>query len=92
MMKRIATDFLDEMLRIKSYAPEEKQRCASVILDMLTSMGFQGEIVHGFGSPIVIAEYDSKADKNILFYSHYDVKPEGDLLLFLYMTTARSIR
>lgn len=80
MMKRIATDFLNEMLRIKSYVPEEKQRCASVILDMLTSMGFQGEIVHGFGSPIVIAEYDSKADKNILFYSHYDVKPEGDVV------------
>ena len=78
-MKMIATDFLNDLLRLKTYIIIEKQRCANIILNKLISMGFYGEVVYEFGSPIVIAEYDSKVEKNILFYSHYDVKPEGNV-------------
>lgn len=78
-MKRIATDILDDLLKIKSYKSDGKRQCAKMILDILTSIGFYGEVVYGFGSPIVFAEFDSGVDNNILFYSHYDVKPEGDL-------------
>lgn len=79
MMKRIVTDFLDELLMIRSYQPGEKQRCAKVLMDKLINMGFKGEIVKDYGSPIVFATYDARAKKNILFYTHYDVKPEGDI-------------
>lgn len=78
-MKKIATDFLYELLRIKSYEPVEKVRCANLIKSKLIDLKFEVEVFSEFGSPIVLAYLDTGADANILFYSHYDVKPEGNL-------------
>ena len=78
-MKKIATDFLYELLKIKSYDPVEKVRCANLIKSKLIELKFEVEVISEFGSPIVLAHLETGAESNILFYSHYDVKPEGNL-------------
>ena len=79
MMKKTAIDLLDILVSFKSYEIEEKKKCASFIKDKLQALGFDTKIFYDYGSPIVWAEMNNNSNKNILFYLHYDVKPEGDI-------------
>lgn len=81
MQKKIAIDygFLEDIIRIKSYDSEGKCKCANRISEELKQMGFEIKIFKDYGAPIVYAEYLVGAEKNILFYSHYDVKHEGNI-------------
>lgn len=81
MQKKIVInyEFLEEIIRIKSYDSDGKNKCADRISDELEQIGFDVKIFKGYGAPIIYAEYVVGAEKNILFYSHYDVKPEGNI-------------
>lgn len=78
-MKKIAINFLYDLIEIKSYDQEGKKACCELIKKELDLIGFDTRIINGYGSPIIMAVYDVGAEENIVFYSHYDVKPEGDI-------------
>ena len=78
-MERIDYGFLDQLLKIKSYTLFEKQRCALIIAEKLKQMNFKVEEFSHNGVPIILGHLDTGAERNILFYLHYDVKPEGNL-------------
>lgn len=71
--------FLNEIISIESYSMTGKAECSDRIARELSGMGFQVRMVTDYGAPIILATYNAKADKNILFYMHYDVKPAGDI-------------
>lgn len=78
MRRKIIIEFLKKMLAIKSYEPSEKIKCANLIAEKLRSLNFDVEVISGFESPIVVGYLNTGSQTDILFYSHYDVKPEGD--------------
>jgi acetylornithine deacetylase/succinyl-diaminopimelate desuccinylase-like protein len=79
-------DFLGplfEIIRLKTYIEEEKERCANIIKQMLEKLLMITSLIkEESGSPIVIAQSKCADNNAILFYSHYDVKPEGDVSLW----------
>lgn len=78
-MEKTVIDFLEQIIKIKSYNLREKEKCAILILNKLRSIGFIGELIYGFGAPIIFVNYNCCSNKNILFYSHYDIKHEGNI-------------
>lgn len=84
MQKKTAInyDFLDDIISIESYKEDGKIECSNRIAEELTSIGFKVNIHTGYGAPIIYASYEAKADKDVLFYMHYDVKPAGDIRLW----------
>lgn len=81
MQKKTAInyDFLEDIISIESYKEGGKIECSNRIAEELTSIGFKVNIHIGYGAPIIYASYNANADKDILFYMHYDVKPAGDI-------------
>ena len=56
---------------------------AQMVSEMLQARGFQVEILHTEGAPVVVAEKKGKnTDKTLLFYNHYDVQPAEPLELW----------
>ncbi len=78
-MKKTAISFFDQLLRLRSYNSTGKTQCAALIIQKLESMGFRVENILYDGAPTIFGYLDIGASSDILFYSHYDVKPEGDL-------------
>lgn len=81
MQKKTAInyDFLEDIISIESYKEDGKTECSNRIAEELTSIGFKVNIHTDYGAPIIYASYNAKADKDILFYMHYDVKPAGEI-------------
>lgn len=75
----ISYEFLEDIISIKSYNVDEKIKCCNRISDELSSMNFEVSVFKDYGAPIIYAEYACKAEKSVLFYMHYDVKPAGDI-------------
>lgn len=78
-MEKTAISFFDQLLRIKSYNSAGKMKCAELITHKLENIGFNVENYFCNGAPIIFGYLDIGASSDILFYSHYDVKPEGNL-------------
>lgn len=81
MSKKIVTNlnFLYDILKIDSCNSSGKKMCSERICAELKYMGFDVKEITEFGTPIIYARYEVKTKKEILFYSHYDVKPAGML-------------
>lgn len=79
ILKKTAIDFFNKIIEIKSYNIEGKIECSKIIGEELKNMGFAVKVYKEYGSPIILAHYYNNCEKSILFYSHYDVKPEGNI-------------
>lgn len=72
---------LFHILRYKTYTLHGKEECADYLLNLLTNMGLNVKAFN-YGrdkGPIIVAKTPAQAKKRILLYSHYDVKPPGDI-------------
>jgi acetylornithine deacetylase/succinyl-diaminopimelate desuccinylase-like protein len=58
------------------------EECAELVKEMLSSRGFESQIIHTAGAPVVFAERKGQHDKTLLFYNHYDVQPPEPLELW----------
>lgn len=56
--------------------------CAELVGDMLSSRGFDIDVMPSGGAPVVYGERDGQGDKTLLFYNHYDVQPPEPLELW----------
>lgn len=74
-----------ELLRIQSISTDsayesECLRAAKFLLDYLSSIGFQVDLIETVGKPLVFAELKVNANlPTILMYGHYDVQPVDPL-------------
>lgn len=72
-------DFLYRLLTIESYDLPGKMECAQLLKEELMEYGFEVNLLNEGEVPFVYAKLTgSSSGKQILFYSHYDVKPAGD--------------
>jgi len=55
---------------------------ARMVLSMLESRGFTGNLYETAGFPVVVAERKGTTDKTLLIYNHYDVQPAEPLDLW----------
>ena len=73
-------DFLYRLLTIESYDLLGKIECAQLLRNELMGYGFEVNLLNEGDVPFVYAKLTgSSTGKRLLFYSHYDVKPPGDL-------------
>ena len=62
---------------------EGVEQCADLVREMLLSRGFEAEIRHTPGHPIVLGRAPGRnMERAILFYCHYDVQPPDPLDLW----------
>jgi len=81
------TASLDELARLCAQPSVSAQNwglheCAALVGEMLSSRGFQVQIIPTPGAPVVFAERAGKSDRTVLFYNHYDVQPAEPLELW----------
>jgi len=72
-----------ELLSIPSFNSNGINDCADYLYNQLNKIGLDVFIETEFGTPTIIARTKNQAKKNILFYSHFDVKPTGDCSLWV---------
>ncbi|MBU7032108.1 MAG: M20/M25/M40 family metallo-hydrolase, partial [Theionarchaea archaeon] len=74
-------DALMELLRIPSVSTIHQgiDECAHKVEGLLSDAGFQTQLIHTTGHPVVFGEKKGKSDKTLLFYDHYDVQPPDPL-------------
>lgn len=73
---------LTDFLRIPTVTTEDISICTDYLVVILRGIGMEVQIEGSFGSTVILARIRGKSEKSILFYSHYDVKPPGDLSLW----------
>lgn len=56
--------------------------CAQLVGKMLSTRGFNVDIISTGGAPVVFAERKGRGDKTLLIYNHYDVQPPEPLELW----------
>jgi acetylornithine deacetylase/succinyl-diaminopimelate desuccinylase-like protein len=56
--------------------------CAQVVFSLLQKHGFEPQLHHGYGNPILTARMQGRTDRTLLFYNHYDVQPVEPLELW----------
>ena len=73
---------LSEFLRIQSVSTDpahdaDTAKCAQFAADMLSSIGFEANVMKTPGHPMVVAEHPGASEDApcILYYGHYDVQP-----------------
>lgn len=71
--------FLTELIKYRTYQYTDKVNCSLFLQKKLLQMGFKVRVINNYGSPFILGTLDLGAPNSILFYSHYDVKPEGDI-------------
>ncbi len=78
-------EFLEKIIQFPTVSPRDKdglRECAEELVKQFVRYGFEASIFDTTGDPIVTAEKNIGAKKNLLFYHHYDVQPEGSLELW----------
>jgi acetylornithine deacetylase/succinyl-diaminopimelate desuccinylase-like protein len=70
---------LFDLLKFETYKLDQKEACALFLKDLLISFGLEVKVFESAVAPIIVAKTPGECRKRILLYSHYDVKPPGDL-------------
>ena len=69
---------LRRLVRIPSVAAQRTgiPECAGAVAELLRGAGGRvTTLTPEGGSPVVVAEFDGRSDRTLLFYDHYDVQP-----------------
>jgi len=73
---------LRRLVRIPSVAAQRKgiPEAVQVVGDLLRGAGGRVRVLeHGEANPVVLAEFDGRSPRTLLFYNHYDVQPAEPL-------------
>jgi len=73
---------LRQLVRIPSVAAQHRgiPECARAVADLFRGAGAKVTMVEEPGAgPIVVAEFDGRSPRTLLFYDHYDVQPAEPL-------------
>jgi len=71
---------------------EGTQACAGLVAEVLAQHGFRVERFATPGNPIVVGRAQSRSDRTLLFYNHYDVQPAEPFELWTTPPFAPTIR
>lgn len=58
------------------------RECAQLVAEMISSRGFDVQIIETPGQPVVVGKAQGKSPRTFLFYNHYDVQPPEPLELW----------
>jgi acetylornithine deacetylase/succinyl-diaminopimelate desuccinylase-like protein len=85
MKKELPKDWendLFELLQIQSDNRNGITDCANYLFNYIKKMGLEVIIDTEYSNPIIVARTKYQYTANLLFYSHFDVKPSGDTALW----------
>lgn len=61
---------------------EGVEECALLVMEMLSSRGFEVQKLPTPGKPVIVGRLFGKSDRTLLLYNHYDVQPPEPLELW----------